>query len=52
MDIRKKLFSERVDWNRLPRKVVESLSLEVLKKRVDVALSDMSGIVVMGWWLD
>lgn len=52
LDIRKKLFSERVDWNRLPRKVVESLSLELLKKRVDVALSDMSGIVVMGWWLD
>jgi len=25
-------------WNRLPWEVVESVSLEVLKKRVDVAL--------------
>lgn len=29
------------DWNRLPWKVVESLSLEVLKERVEVVLSDM-----------
>ena len=28
-------------WNRQPREVVESLSLELLKERIDVALGDM-----------
>jgi len=33
----------------MPREVVESLFLQVFKKRVDVALSDVaSGMVVMG----
>ena len=43
MAIRKKIFIIKVVrcWHRLPREVVDALSLEISKIRLDGALSDL-----------
>ena len=43
LDIRKKSFAVRMvrQWNRLPRNVVEALSLETFRVRLDPALDNL-----------
>lgn len=42
LDIRKNIFTEGVKyWNRLPMEAVETPSLQVFERRVEVQLSDM-----------
>jgi len=43
LDIRKKFFTVRVvrHWNRLPKDMVDCLSLEIFKVRLDQALSNL-----------
>ena len=44
LDIKKKCFTVRVvrPWNRLPRDVVDALSLETVKARLDQALGNLT----------
>jgi len=54
LDMRKHFFSERVavQWHSCPGRWLQSPSLEVFKKRVDVALRDVGTVGWVGAGLD
>ena len=47
LDIRRRFFTQRAvkTWNRLPKEVVDALSPDAFKARLDVALGSLV------WWL-
>ena len=52
LNVRNNFFSQRavMQWHRLHREMVESLSMQVFKNHADVALSDVvSGHGGVGW---
>ena len=51
LDIRRKFFSQRLvtHWNRLPKEVVDALSLDAFKARLDVRKNYFSERVVRHW---
>ena len=50
---RKNFFPLRVTepWNRLPREVVESPSLEIFQTRLDAVLCSLLWVTLLGQWV-